>query len=69
MGHGDKTYLTVKEGHIHRRLDLIQPFTEIEWYNKKPKLFFIQACGTKKNRRRFSSTCRCQFCQFQKEIR
>ncbi|XP_042868849.1 caspase-8-like [Penaeus japonicus] len=56
MGHGDKTYLTVKEGHIHRRLDLIQPFTEIEWYNKKPKLFFIQACGTKKNRRRFSST-------------
>ncbi|XP_047496981.1 uncharacterized protein LOC125044384 [Penaeus chinensis] len=56
MGHGDKTYLHVKGGRIHRRLDLIEPFTEIQWYIKKPKLFFIQACAIKKDRRRFSST-------------
>ncbi|XP_037783137.1 uncharacterized protein LOC119579411 isoform X1 [Penaeus monodon] len=57
MGHGNKTYLTVKnEQRIHRRTDLIQPFTEIEWFNKKPKLFFIQACAVKKDRKRFSST-------------
>ncbi|XP_027235025.2 uncharacterized protein [Penaeus vannamei] len=57
MGHGDKTYLHVKDGRIHRRLELIEPVTEIEWYIKKPKLFFIQACAVKKDRRRFSSTC------------
>ncbi|XP_042868851.1 uncharacterized protein LOC122251198 isoform X2 [Penaeus japonicus] len=57
MGHGDKTCLTVKnDERIHRRTDLIQPFTEIEWFNKKPKLFFIQACAVKKDRKRFSST-------------
>lgn len=58
MGHGDKTYLHVKDGRIHRRLELIEPVTEIEWYIKKPKLFFIQACAVKKDRRRFSSTCK-----------
>ncbi|MPC26647.1 hypothetical protein E2C01_019793 [Portunus trituberculatus] len=56
MGHGSKTYLNVKEGQIHRRLDLIEPFTEIEWFFKKPKLFFIQACAVKDNRKRFSSS-------------
>lgn len=56
MGHGSKTYLHVKEGQIHRRLDLIEPFTEIEWFFKKPKLFFIQACAVKENRKRFSSS-------------
>lgn len=55
MGHGSKSYLNVKGGQIHRRLDLIEPFTEIEWFYKKPKLFFIQACAVKENRRRFSS--------------
>ncbi|XP_045610647.2 cell death protein 3 isoform X1 [Procambarus clarkii] len=54
MGHGDKTYLNVKDGQIHRRLDLIEPFTEIEWFVKKPKLFFIQACAAKRDRKRFS---------------
>ena len=61
MGHGNKTYLIVKEGQIHRRLDLIEPFMEIEWFLKKPKLFFIQACAVKDNRKRFSS-CKC--CHF-----
>lgn len=56
MGHGSKSYLNVKEGQIHRRLDLIEPFTEIEWFFKKPKLFFIQACAVKENRKRFSSS-------------
>ncbi|KAG0726715.1 Caspase-8 [Chionoecetes opilio] len=56
MGHGSKSYLIVKEGQIHRRLDLIEPFTEIEWFYKKPKLFFIQACAVKENRKRFSSS-------------
>ncbi|XP_042210477.1 uncharacterized protein LOC121858242 isoform X2 [Homarus americanus] len=56
MGHGDKTYLEAKNSRIHRRVDLIEPFTEIEWFFKKPKLFFIQACAVKKDRKRFSST-------------
>ncbi|XP_076038184.1 caspase-8-like isoform X1 [Oratosquilla oratoria] len=58
MGHGDKSFLTVKGGEkIHRRRDLIEPFTEIKWFNKKPKLFFIQACAIrrKKEGRRPSS--------------
>lgn len=55
MGHGSKSYLKVKGGHIHRRIELIEPFTEIEWFYKKPKLFFIQACAVKENRKRFPS--------------
>lgn len=55
MGHGSKSYLSVKDGKIHRRVDLIEPFTEIEWFFKKPKLFFIQACAVKENRKRYSS--------------
>lgn len=55
MGHGSKSYLKVKGGHIHRRVELIEPFTEIEWFYKKPKLFFIQACAVKENRKRFPS--------------
>ncbi|KAK4287090.1 hypothetical protein Pmani_039831 [Petrolisthes manimaculis] len=56
MGHGDKTNLKVSNGHIHRRLDLIEPFTQIEWFHKKPKLFFIQACAVKNKKKRLSST-------------
>lgn len=55
MGHGSKSYLKVKDKNIHRRLELIEPFTEIEWFYKKPKLFFIQACAVKENRKRFPS--------------
>lgn len=55
MGHGSKSYLSVKGGRIHRRLELIEPFTDIEWFYKKPKLFFIQACAVKENRKRFPS--------------
>ena len=48
MGHGTKTHLIVdKDERIHRRKDLIEPFTEIDWLLNKPKLFFIQACGVK----------------------
>ncbi|KAF2367372.1 Caspase-like domain, partial [Trinorchestia longiramus] len=50
MAHGDKSYLTVKDGEIHRREDLIQPFVDIEWLKTKPKLFFIQACANKRGR-------------------
>ncbi|KAK3851383.1 hypothetical protein Pcinc_041965 [Petrolisthes cinctipes] len=56
MGHGDKTNLKVSNGHIHRRLDLIEPFTQIEWFHKKPKLFFIQACAVKNKKKRLSSS-------------
>ncbi|XP_071546196.1 uncharacterized protein [Panulirus ornatus] len=55
MGHGNKTYLDVANGRIHRRVDFIEPFTNIEWFFKKPKLFFIQACAIKRDRKRFSS--------------
>merc|ERR1719154_163885 len=48
MAHGDEDTLTVKDGKIHRRKDLIIPFTEIAWLKNKPKLFFIQACAVKK---------------------
>ncbi|CAL4084487.1 unnamed protein product [Meganyctiphanes norvegica] len=56
MGHGSKSSLNVKNGTIHRRTDFIEPFTEVEWFHKKPKLFFIQACAVKQNRKRFPST-------------
>ncbi|XP_068214210.1 uncharacterized protein [Palaemon carinicauda] len=56
MGHGDKTYLTLKDSSIHRRREFIDPFIQIEWFFKKPKLFFIQACSVKKEKRRISST-------------
>ncbi|CAL4226296.1 unnamed protein product, partial [Meganyctiphanes norvegica] len=56
MGHGSKSHLHVKNGTIHRRSDLIEPFTDIEWFFKKPKLFFIQACAVRSERRRTSST-------------
>ena len=45
MAHGDEDSLTVMDGKIHRRDDLIKPFTEIAWLKNKPKLFFIQACA------------------------
>ena len=49
MGHGTKTHLIVKGGkEVHRRKELIEPFTEIEWLKNKPKLFFIQACAVRK---------------------
>ncbi|XP_053633206.1 uncharacterized protein [Cherax quadricarinatus] len=54
MGHGDKTNLAVKDGPIHRRIGLIEPFIELEWFVQKPKLFFIQACSVKENRKKFS---------------
>ncbi|XP_071546174.1 uncharacterized protein [Panulirus ornatus] len=53
MSHGDKKLLKVKNGEIHKRQEFIQPFTEIEWFLKKPKLFFIQACAT---RHRYSTS-------------
>ncbi|XP_066989993.1 uncharacterized protein [Macrobrachium rosenbergii] len=56
MGHGDKTYLTLKDSCIHRRREFIDPFIQIEWFFKKPKLFFIQACSVKKEKTRVSST-------------
>merc|ERR1719154_785839 len=45
MAHGDEGSLTVTDGKIPRRKDLIKPFTEIAWLKNKPKLFFIQACA------------------------
>ncbi|ROT61665.1 caspase 4 [Penaeus vannamei] len=63
MSHGDETFLQVKnEKLIHRRVELIQPFTEIEWFNKKPKLFFIQACAGKENRKRSWSQSQSEDC-------
>ncbi|KAK8744805.1 hypothetical protein OTU49_000624, partial [Cherax quadricarinatus] len=50
MSHGDKTYLHVKNDKIHRRLDLIQPITEIGWLFMKPKVFFIQACADRRRK-------------------
>ncbi|XP_018018622.1 uncharacterized protein LOC108675143 isoform X2 [Hyalella azteca] len=50
MAHGDKTHLFVKDGQIHRRTDLIQPFVDIDWLKTKPKLFFIQACANRRPR-------------------
>jgi len=51
MGHGDKSKLYVKDGPIHRRIDLLQPFSEIGWLKHKPKLFFIQACADREPRK------------------
>lgn len=51
MAHGDKTYLKVKDGEIHRRSELLQPFVDIDWLKNKPKLFFIQACANKRESR------------------
>lgn len=51
MGHGNKSHLRVKDKEIHRRRDFIEPFTKIEWFSKKPKLFFIQACAVKDDKR------------------
>jgi len=51
MAHGDKTHLRLKDGQIHRRTDLLQPFSEITWLKHKPKLFFIQACANRNPRK------------------
>ncbi|CAL4081351.1 unnamed protein product, partial [Meganyctiphanes norvegica] len=57
MGHGSEDHLSVSNGSIHRRRDLIDPFTEIEWFYKKPKLFFIQACSVRMKTRKGSTAC------------
>ena len=56
MGHGDKSYLRIKDRDIHRRTEFIQPFADIEWLRKKPKLFFIQACANRRQSKRTPSS-------------
>ncbi|XP_045610649.2 uncharacterized protein [Procambarus clarkii] len=47
MSHGSKTYVNVIDGKIHRRGELIDPITKIDWLLMKPKLFFFQACAVR----------------------
>jgi len=49
MAHGNEKFLQLMDGKIDKRMDLIQPFAEIPWLNRKPKLFFIQACEREQN--------------------
>ena len=37
--------LKVQDKFIRKRKDFIEPFLKIEWLERKPKLFFIQACN------------------------
>lgn len=45
MGHGNLNGLQLADTMIDRRKDFIHPLSDINWLNKKPKLFFIQACS------------------------
>lgn len=42
-----KSHLEFSDRNIHKRIELLKPFVEIEWLKKKPKLFFIQTYATK----------------------
>ncbi|RXG60337.1 rRNA 2'-O-methyltransferase fibrillarin [Armadillidium vulgare] len=46
MGHGNLNSLELSDRMIDRRKEFIQPLSDIDWLNKKPKLFFIQACSS-----------------------